>query len=432
MPDRYFSLYYAPWMLISALYLALPVDGFTIKAAFAVGYAIYEVLLCLTLLHLGLCRACSRKQLCWAIYLIGCWTGISSLAALLHPLQGYSWAWTLALGMPLMFSNFVVSAIWVVHHLSAAVALLLCWHLWDTSDKRSWQTIIYCSLLICYAIYASVFIFLGALPLGIFVVLLAMREHWRPLAKIACLSGIMAWPMVWLYLGKSSATKFVFPLVTHVQIVSRHHPGLSHLSVGIWLGLCIYLALLCINFLPQFLALAIYRKSLTWQNKILSCLILAFLVSTYFIGFSNANNYAIRGSIVPFMVLGWICAGLLPKIKPTSILFFVLLLGAFGSLQETIWTYNQERLTTQSLPAGTFSSTLLAINQNRHVPVVPRSQLAAALQSDPSSIYSVERFVPGGKSPVIAADLELECRGPYGIWNWESNARDASSPHSQP
>lgn len=420
IPGRYFSLYYAPWMLIAALYLALPVDGFTIKAAFAVGYAIYEVLLCLTLLYIGLARARSRRHLYWAIYLIGCWAGISSLFALLHPLQGYGWAWTMNLGMPLMFSNFEVCTIWSVHHLSAAVALLLCWHIWDTAEKQKWQTIITCSLLICYCIYSSIFVFLGAFPFGVFVTIMALRGDWRPVTKIMCLSGIMVWPLLWIYLGKSSSTKFLFPFITHIQFSSRHFTILSRISGGAWFGLCIFLVLLCMNYLPQFLALVVHGKKLAWKNKILLGFVLAFLISTYFIGFTEGNNYATRGSLVPLMVLGWLCAGLLPELRTSIILIFVLFLGAFGSMQEVFWTYGQTLQSAHTSPAGKYGPAILAINEDRHARAMPIATLAAALKDDPDSIYSMERFVPGGKTNLVPADLELECLGPRGPWRWES------------
>ena len=96
-PTQYFSLYYAPWMMIAALYLAVPIHGFTIKAAFAIGCAIYQILFSLTFLHIGISIAQSRRHLYWAIYLVGFWAGIASLFALLHPLQDSTW-WMVSFG----------------------------------------------------------------------------------------------------------------------------------------------------------------------------------------------------------------------------------------------------------------------------------------------------------------------------------------------
>ena len=65
MPGQYFSLYYAPGMLMAAMYLAVPLHGFTIKIAFAIGCAVYQVLVGMTLLYVGLNRANSRRHFYW-------------------------------------------------------------------------------------------------------------------------------------------------------------------------------------------------------------------------------------------------------------------------------------------------------------------------------------------------------------------------------
>lgn len=419
IPDRYFSLYYAPWILIAALYKALPVSGFTIKAAFFVGCAIYNVLLCLTLLYLGFARAHNRKHLYWSIYLIACWAGGASLFAMMHPLQDNNW-WMMHFGFQIQFSCYLVTSIWSIHHLSAAVALLLCWHVWDTEKILSFRTVLRCSLLLCYGFYASIFVFLGALPLGLVAIGATRREHWKYIAGIICLSGVMAWPMLWLYLGRSAKARFLFPFITHIHLAFFHFPGLSDISGGIWFGLSVFLVILCATFLPHLVALAFYRKKLPWKNKILVSLIVIFLISTYFIGFTEGNNYATRSSIVPLMVLGWICADLLPAIKLSAVLVLALLIGAFGSLQEGLWAYRQAWQSTHASPAGNYDRAILAINRNRHASRLPLAETMEVLKVQPDSIYFIERFVPGGKTQLVNADLELECKGPRGPWRWES------------
>ena len=41
-----------------------------------------------------------------------------------------------------------------------------------------------------------------------------------------------------------------------------------------------------------------------------------FIVSTYFVGFPEGDNYASRGYMIPMLVLGWICSQVLPEIRP--------------------------------------------------------------------------------------------------------------------
>jgi hypothetical protein len=419
MPGKYFSLYYAPWVLIAALYRALPVNGFTIKAAFFLGCAIYNVLLCLTLLYLGFARARNRKHLYWAIYLIVCWAGGASIFAMMHPLRDDNW-WMGQFGFHIQFSCYLVTAIWSIHHLSAAVALLLCWHVWDTEKTPSLKTVLWCSLLLCYGFYASIFVFLGALPLGLVAISTSRREQWKHIAEIIFLSGAMDLPMLWLYLGRSSKARFLFPFITHLHLSFFRFPRISTIAGGIWFGLIVFLVVLCVNFLPHLLAISFSGKKLTSKNKILVTLIIIFLISTYFIGFTEGNNYATRSSLVPIMVLGWICADLLPAIRPSAVLVFVLLIGSFGSLQEGLWAYRQAWLSAHVSPAGEYDRAILAINRDRNTSQLPLTEIKEILKKQPDSIYFIERFVPGGKTQLVNADFELECKGPRGPWRWES------------
>lgn len=419
IPGRYFSLYYAPWVLIAALYKVLPVNGFTIKAAFFFGCAIYNVLLCLALLYLGIARARNRKHLYWAIYLIVFWAGGASIFGMMHPLRDNNW-WMGHFGFHIQFSCYLVTAIWSIHHLSAAVALLLCWHLWDTDEAQNANTVVCCSLLLCYASYASVFVFLGAFPLGLVAVAVAWREHWKHIAATICLSGALGFPLLWLYLGRSTKARFLFPFITNLHLHFFHFREISNISGGIWVGLIVFLIVLCANFLPHLLAICSSGKRLTSKNKTLVTLIIVFLVSTYFIGFTEGNNYATRSSLVPIMVLGWICADLLPTIRLSAILAFVLLIGAFGSIQEGLWAYRQAWLSVHGSPAGKYGQTILAINRDRRTSRLPLTEVMEILKKQPDSIYFIEKFVPGGKMQLVNADFELECKGPRGPWRWES------------
>lgn len=420
IPRRYFSLYYAPWVFIAALYRALPVNGFTIKAAFFFGCAIYSVLLCLTLLHLAFARARNRKHLYWAIYLIVFWAGGASIFGMMHPLRDNNW-WMEHFGFHIQFSCYLVTAIWSVHHLSAAVALLLCWHLWDNVEAPNVNTMVYCSLLLCYSVYASVFVCLGAFPLGLIGISVAGRERWKHIALIIFLSSAICFPLLWLYLGRSSKASFLFPFVTHIHVKFFHFPQISKISGGVWLGLLVFLVVLCVNFLPHLVAIILSGKSLTSKNKILVALILIFLLSTYFIGFTEGNNYATRSSLVPIMVLGWICADLLPVIRLSAVFVFLLLIGAFGSFQEGFWAYRQAWLSVHGTPAGKYGRMILAINSDRYSSRLPLTEVMGILKKQPDSIYFIDRFVPGGKTQLVNADFELECKGPRGPWRWESN-----------
>ncbi len=422
VPHSYFSFYYAPWMLIAALYLSFPVAGFTIKAAFAVGCAIYQILICLTLLNIAIARARSQRQLYWATYLVGCWAGLESFFSLLYYLRHDAW-WLVAWETPIHFPTFGGGMVWAVHHLSAATALILCWFLWDGAKTRDWHVVALCSLLISFAFYGSVFVFLGAIPLGIFVVCLTIRDRWREVVAVACVSAVMIWPMLWLYLGKSSDVRFLFPFVASVHalfpVLSLSHAPVQHIGgrfiSGIWPGFLLFLVFLCLNFLPYAFAVARYGRRLSLSSKIVVAIVTLFLISTYFIGFQEGDNYASRGYLVPILVLAWICAGLLPSIRSRKWIAALLLVGAFGSIHEAVQTYKRAIYISRVSYGGTHDGEILAINRDRRIRVVQSS----AFGPKADRVYDVEKFVLGGKSSLVTADRQLECPGPRGPWRWQ-------------
>lgn len=418
MPGQYFSLYYAPWMLIAAMYLAIPIHGFTIKVAFAIGCAIYQVLVGLTLLYVGLNRANSRRHFYWALYLIGCWAGIASLFALVVPFQHNSF-WMACFGMRIELFNYFVLSTWAVHHLSAVGAVILCWHIWDRAENKRWPVIVVCSLLAGYTFYSSIFVFMSALPMAVLVLALSLQRNWKAVLASACLSGALIWPIVWIYLGKPHKIGFHIPFIASVQFTSRRFPFVSAISGGVWFGFALFLVLLCLNFFPHVFALITRGRELNWKNRVLAAMAIAFLLSTYFVGFPEGNSFASRGSVVPLMVLGWLCADLLPGLRIRAWLVIALVLGALGSIQEVAWAYTQAVKSARTVVGGKYSEAMLQINQDRNGRTASGPEVSAAIANDPDMIYYIEKFVPGGKHVLFTPDYELASSGPHGMWRWQ-------------
>lgn len=417
VPQAYFSLYYASWMLMAALYLAVPLAGFTVKAAFAIGCAIYQISICLMLLHVAMAKARNRVQLYWAVYLVGCWAGLESIFSLLYYLRRDA-SWLVDSQMPIHFPIFANGMIWAVHHLSAAAALILCWYIWDRAESRSGPTTFACALLIGFAFYGSVFVFLGAIPLAIFAAWVTLRTRWKSTLAIAGLSVLLIWPMLWLYLGKSSDVRFLFPFIANIHALFpaaglTAHNGAESFS-GMGSGFILFLVYLGLNFLPYAIAMALYGWRLSMTNRIFSVLASAFLVSTFFLGFQEGDNYASRGYLVPIIVLAWICAGVLPSIRFRKWAAVLLLLGAFGSIHEVFQTYKHAIQISRVPCAGKYDSEILAINRNRKLRIVD-----AHAWRNTNLIYNVEKFVAGGKAKLVTADRQLECPGPRGPWSWQ-------------
>jgi hypothetical protein len=430
VPNRYFSLYYAPWMMIAAIYLALPLHGFTIKAAFAIGCAIYQFLLCMTLLYVGISRAQSRKQLYWAIYLIACWAGIESFFSAMYYLRR-DLVWLRASETPIHLPPLLTGILWAPHHAATAVALILCWHLWGRAQEKHWPLVLQCSVLLAFAFYGSVFVFLGALPFAAYYVLRTARANYKAILGITCLAAALIWPLLWLYLGKSQDVRFVFPFIKKINELFPYltspeftslHPSIASAFEtfrGMAAAFLIFLVFIFFNFLLHAIALIFDGKNLSLDNIALASIAIGFIVSTFFIGFPEGDNYASRGYMIPILVLGWICAQLLPEIRPKAWIVFGLLLGSFGLLHEGLSTFKHAINIARTPLSPTYGASILAMNQDRHTTAVSSSVFAKAFTDDPDLIYSVEKFVEGGKSHLVVADRQLECLGPRGPWQWQ-------------
>ncbi len=433
VPNRYFSLYYAPWMMIAALYLAIPVHGFTIKAAFAIGCAIYQFLICLTLLYVGISRGQSRKQLYWAIYLIACWAGTESFFSAMYYV-GRNLVWLRASETPIHFPPLLTGILWAPHHATAAIAVLLCWHVWDAAQEKHWRLVLQCSMLLAFAFYSSIFVFLGALPFAAYYLLRTARANYKPILGVTFLTAALIWPLLWIYLGKTHDVRFVFPFIKGIDDLFPYlaspqftsmYPRLASLFGmfhGIVAALFVFLLFIFFNFLLHAIALIFNGKNLTLDNIALASIAIGFIVSTFFIGFPEGDNYASRGYLIPILVLGWICAQILPEIRPKAWIVLGLLLGSFGLVHEEFATFRHAVYIARTPVNPRYGASILAMNQDRHTSTIPSSVFSIAFKDDPDLIYSVEKFVDGGKSHLVVADRQLECLGPRGPWRWQQRS----------
>ena len=430
VPNRYFSLYYAPWMMIAAIYLAIPLHGFTIKAAFAIGCAIYQFLLCMTLLYVGISRGRSRQHLDWAIYLIAGWAGTESLFSLMYFLRR-NLVWLRASETPIHLPPLLTGILWAPHHAATAVALILCWHIWDRALEKHWQLVLQCSILLAFAFYGSVFVFLGAFPFAAYYALRTARANYKAVLGVASLAAALIWPLLWIYLGKTHDVRFLFPFIKRIdelfpylaspEFISLHPGFVSAVENfhGIAAAFFVFLVLMFLNFLLHAIALIFHGKNLSPDNIAFASIAIAFIVSTFFIGFPEGDNYASRGYLIPVIVLGWICAQILPNIRPRPWIVLGLLLGSFGLLHQGFSIYRNAIYVARTPVNPTYGASILALNQDRHTSTISSSAFSQAFKEDPDLIYAVEKFVDGGKSHLVVADRQLECLGPHGPWRWQ-------------
>lgn len=430
VPNRYFSLYYAPWMMIAAIYLAIPLHGFTIKAAFAIGCAMYQFLLCMTLLYVGISRSRSRQHLYWAIYLIAGWAGTESLFSAMYFLRR-NLVWLRASETPIHLPPLLTGVLWAPHHAAAAVALILCWHIWDRAQAKDWRLILQCSILLAFTFYGSVFVFLGALPLAAYYALRTFRANYKAILAAACLAAALIWPLLWIYMGKTHDVRFLFPFIKGIdelfpylaspEFIYLHPRFVAALQSfhGIAAAFFVFVVLMFLNFLLHAIALLFHGKILSPDNVAFASIAILFLFSTFFIGFPEGDNYASRGYLIPILVLSWICAQILPEIRPRPWIVLGFLLGSFGLVHQEFATFRHAVYIARTPVNPRYGASILAMNQDRHTSTVSQAVFSQAFKDDPNLIYSVEKFVDGGKSHLVVADRQLECLGPHGPWRWQ-------------
>jgi len=320
--------------------------------------------------------------------------------------------------------------------------MLLCWHLWDSANEKNWTILATCSVLLAYAFYASVFVFLGALPFAAFCFTRTSRVNLKRLLIVAGLSLALIWPLLWIYMGKSQDVRFLFPFVKGVaelfpyfaigQFISIH-PLLFSVCAscqGMIAGFLVFVLFIGASFLLHAIALLFYRKRLGPYDGTLAAIALLFLVSTYFIGFPEGDNYASRGYMIPMLVLGWVCSQVLPEIRPRFWIVASLLLGSFGLLHEGFATFKNAMYIVRTPVSADYGASIVAMNQDRNTSTLSFSAFSDALRHDPDLIYSVEKFVEGGKNRLVVADRQLECLGPHGPWQWQQlPSKSANHPY---
>ena len=427
-PDMYFSQYYAPWMLAAAIYRALPVPGFTIKAALFLCSAIYLFLIPLALADVALRLARTRNHFYWAFYWIVCWSGLSGLFSLVHPFQQNQW-WMRSFGFELQFSTFSDLSIYVLHHLSAATALILSWYLWRSAPLAGNAfTVFACSLLAAFAFYSSGFVCLGAFPIAL-VLLFRSRGLRAHLAMASCsLSAALIAPLAWLYMRKPGGAPWILmPHPRWIHVPQWVHLGVAGIHLRNSIAFVVFFALLILSF--PFVPWALSTVSRAVQKpsgteKALVVTASAFLISTYFIGFPLGNNYAMRGAIIPIIVLAWICSKFLPPIRWSTIAGLLLVVGAFGSIQDIALSYSRALPRFQSLN----TDEVLRLNRDRSYGTVKRSELSPMLRQDAEALYHLEKVPSEVISPGApkdddsqARDKQLESFGPCGLWKWQRN-----------
>jgi len=431
--SKYLSFYYAPWMFVVFIYYAISLGANTIKSSYFMGYTIYIVLVVYSIFYFSYRLSRSKKQFYFLIYIVLLYSGFESVYIFTNPINHNEWWMLDYFGLKMQFSSFSTLTLWVMHHLLSAVSLLLAYYVFSNlklMQARKGFGYVLVAILLVNAFYSSVFVFLGAVPFAIYVALRELKTNRASIIYIGIISVLLVSPMLWMYLGKHSESGFI--LLPHVERLSNVRLREALFSLSMLKSLVKFIALVSLELIVYLLVIAKSAKTIGKERRRLVLLVLAlgFIISTFFIAYPGANNYAMRGAIVPLLILGYIVSEYFDReVRVNVITIPLLALLALGSFNEAIM-FNQtgydnvfkhhdfldERRIVYRLNTDRGAKTLEYDNLD--------DRLKNVMVADESNFfYLAEKIILNCPRSLREPDIELISDGPFKLWayqNWSS------------
>lgn len=434
---RYLSFYYAPWIFVAAIYQLLPLSWMTIKATYSLACCVYILLIVHLVLLSALLFCRNKRHFYLFVTLVLFYAGGESFFTFTRPLFHSEWWIAESFGFQVQYSCFSTLAFLVVHHLLSAASLICAWILFDRvtavgcglgRERFPAALAFVTALLLVASITSSVFVFLGATPFMLYALIRRRDLSRQALGAVVGLSVLLLFPSAWIFLGKSGG----FQVFQNVQPLGVRF-GLDFYPVHFLLSLLLFLALLSAEFfLPLFWVVGrMWRGPRPEKHDlILLWIALAYLLSTFFVGFDGFNNYAMRGSIVPIWVLYYVGAKWGSEFHVSRwgrrAVVGVTLFAVLGSINETVRHGSDARLNLEKMraishggasEARAHRAAIYACNTDRRTARIISAELPGVpLAEDTWYLYLVEKIVVDHGKPLQANDLELVGNGPTGVW----------------
>ncbi|MGE4169639.1 MAG: hypothetical protein AB7F28_02850 [Candidatus Margulisiibacteriota bacterium] len=414
----YLLFYYAPWMMMGALFSCLPLSWASVKLAYALGYGAYALLVVPCVFGLIGATAGSRSQYWAMVFLVVGHAGMQSFNVLSFPLVSHE-NWMGHYHIYVQFSAFTTLLLWVMHHVLAALALVLAYRYLRQADPckiLAWREGVCIGGLAAFALMSSPFVCLGAAPLGVYALWVHRKWAFRQGLLSAFTMLVLVSPMIWMYLQKKSDFRFFF------NILAIFPTGWT---VSNWVvsGL-VFLILVVMEFsVPVALGVRMWRNKIQIQSedRVLLTLAVLMVLSTFFVGYGIYNNYAMRASILP-VAIGLVTLGRysdqLPVIPPGKLRKFVVFWCAImilGSLNEigAVWkqSYHEWRLmqTPQSVRAMVY--------RVNHQGEAGDDRLRWRIETTNASYYHLVERPLAFQFPYHENDLDLVGPPPKGLWH---------------
>lgn len=306
-PGSYLHFYYLPWIPAAALS-----DLFKMTT----GQPFVKLTYGLDALLLGLAASfifilfvrhvlehSARKLPILAVLIAG--AAVDGAFALLRLTQGRlehgEW-WQTAFLIENQFSTWTTLLVWVPHHLISAMALLLAVVVatepLTLTPRKSVAAQLAAGLLLGFSLFSSVFAFLGGV-VTLAPLILRFKQNPKYLAFIALAVALPSIPLLYIYTHANSANGFLW-----LKAYSNWNEKFSFPGAG-YVGVTVALLLMCLEVGWLFVSsVRTDRRSLT--RSPLGPLAAAgaiFLITTAIVSFKGSNNFAMRGAIVPVVIL---------------------------------------------------------------------------------------------------------------------------------
>ena len=390
--SKYLSLYYAPWMLGAALYwtgLLL-----TVKQALAVTILIYHLFFSYFVVYASKALFAEKEMQRAFVILCVLYGGFDFLYWLsgLSPVltTDIEW-WAEAFGFHLQFSNFFTLTLWVPHHCIAVLAILFGLYVIQISQKTTARVL--AGMCFACGVFSSVFVAVGSLLLVCWTFIRGRQLNAIPVSLATFV--VCCAPLWWIYLGKDGSSGFeIFGALTGVWL---DHKGTAFLA---------FLLVISLELIPIG-GSALYSGARHRNRLWLIGPAAMYLLSTFLVAYTGANNYAMRGSIVPILTLTyaatptifswvrsvprvWVWIAAVSYLSGGLMQYAAFSLTAFRALRGSDTEFNRQVLTSNSIRRGLVEDSLVE-EARRH----------------PDGWYLLERPKRRPKVPIEEWNMEL-------------------------
>lgn len=397
--SNFLSFYYAPWVAGAALF-KLGILA-TIKQAYFIICTLYSIVFSYSAFAAGKVLYPSflgaQRALTVLIIFFGGFDfffGITNLALNIYnssfdfAIPHAEW-WMDYFGFKVQFPNFFTMALWVPHHLSSALAILF--GVYILNEKQGKLVIFLAGVCFSYALFASVFVVVGSIPLLFYIFLIEKKLRVQFILAFFW-SMILSLPLFWMYMDRGGENGFsIFGALSQFWLEN------------IIFAFIFYMFLLLLEFFPIFLAIYLHKRL---ENKALLILSTSYLFSTFFFAYGGSNNFAMRGCILPVATLFYIVAPQLYKLYTTEKKLIIILLIPF--FIGGVWEYFS--FAAGAIRSAYHSNTYfnrVAYESNVNHGLPPSSSLISNDSSNQYEWYLLENIKIENKANLIPPDVEI-------------------------